>query len=297
MSFLALGAFSLILVLVMVVPVSGWASNNISVVTASQNNPDWKLAINGAVSNPLSLSLNDLASMPRSETTGSIYCEGDLVSSGTWGGVQISYLLNQANMDQTATTLEFHAADGYKINVQVEAAIQQNMIIAYELEGQPLNEVLRLVIPGYPGNYWISSITEITITKSTDYNIATNYYQMLVSGSTEPTPSPIPTATPKPTPIQTAPTTQQLMPSTEPTKTPDSATTTAPALKSTSTPQPEMTPTSQITETPNPSTYSLSVEHAFAIVVIILIALIPIGVIRFAKHNRTRQRHCHLLLN
>jgi hypothetical protein len=270
-------------------PVSSWLSGSISVAAAPQDNPDWKLVINGAVNNPLSLSLNDLATMPRSETTGSIYCDGDLVSAGNWGGVQISYLLNQANVDPTATDLEFHAADGYKINIQVEAAIQQNMIIAYKLDSQPLNEVLRLALPGYPGNYWISTITEITVTKSTDYNIATNYYQMQVSGSTQTTPLPNPTATPKSTPIPTASPTQQPTPSTKPTQTPDSTTTATPTTEGTLNPQPETTSAPQVTQTPNPPTDSFPAEYIYTIVVIVLIAVIALGAIRFAKHGKTKQ--------
>jgi|WetSurMetagenome_2_1015567.scaffolds.fasta_scaffold24365_4 hypothetical protein len=88
--------------------------------------------------------------MPRSETIGSIYCDGDLVSAGNWGGVQISYLLNQANVDPTATDLEFHAADGYKISIQVEAAIQQNMIVAYEIGRPSLKRSLALGSSGLP---------------------------------------------------------------------------------------------------------------------------------------------------
>jgi Oxidoreductase molybdopterin binding domain len=225
--------------------------------------------------------------MPRSETSGSIYCDGDLVSSGNWGGVQISYLLNQANMDPTATDLEFHAADGYKINVQAEAAIQQNMIIAYELDRQPLNEVLRLALPGYPGNYWISMITEITVTKSTNYNIATNYYQMQVSGSTSPASLPKPTATPKSTPIVFP--TQQPTPSTKPTLTPNSTIIPTPTPEGTLTPQPETTATPKVTQTPNPPIDNFPAEYIYAIVVVVLFAVIALGAIRFAKHRSTRQ--------
>jgi len=168
-------------------------------------NPSWRLAIDGSVNNPLDLSLSDLAAMPQSQVYGSIYCEGELVSQGNWGGVQVSYLLNEAGLGPQSSCLEFHASDGYAINVSVEAALQQGMIIAYEKDGQPLGEVLRLILPSLSGNYWICEITEITLTGSTDYNIATNYAQSAtMPGETKATPSASPTATPQLTSVPTS---------------------------------------------------------------------------------------------
>jgi hypothetical protein len=139
--------------------------------------------------------------MPKTEVEGAIYCGRNLVSTGTWGGVQISYLLQLADADPTGTNLEFHASDGYQINVAVEAALVQGFIIAYELNGQPLNEVLRLTLPGYPGNFWISMITEVILTKTTEFNIGPNFYTSQLGEIAPSMLFPTPSATTKPSSV------------------------------------------------------------------------------------------------
>ena len=181
---------------------------------------EWRLVIDGAVGTPLTLSLSDLAAMPKDEVNGAIYCGISMVASGNWGGVKISHLIERAAVDAAASNLEFRADDGYAINVAVEAALQQSFIIAYDLDGQPLVEVLRLALPGYPGNFWISAITKITVTTSTNYNIGLNYYTAEMGGShagPEPTLKPItspkltPFRLPTPPPIQQPTATPQLI--------------------------------------------------------------------------------------
>jgi hypothetical protein len=180
----------------------------------------WILIFDGAVNRPLSLSVGDLEALPKTEAYGSIYCDRNLVTQGTWGGVLVSYLVNQAGLAPDATNLEFRAYDGYIIKVSAKTASEQGFIIAYEMDGQPLNEALRLVVPGYPGNFWISQINEIRATISTNYDI----------GPVVPTPTPPPT----PLSFKTMPT----LPPPRPTPTPEpTEMPTASATASTPTPQ------------------------------------------------------------
>ena len=219
-------AFSAILVLSLTLTIFGGFSTKTygtEYAPAADVYSKWRLVIDGAVGNPLRLSLNDLAAMPKAEVNGAIYCGISMGASGNWGGVKISHLLKIAAVDIAATNLEFRADDGYAINVAVEAALQQGLIIAYDLDGQPLVEVLRLTLPGYPGNFWISTITKITVTTSIDYNIGPNYYTaQLGGGHPESSPTPQPTAAPKPTPFRlpTPPPVQQPTSTPQPTQMP-----------------------------------------------------------------------------
>jgi hypothetical protein len=67
-----------------------------------------------------------------------------------------------------------------------------------------------LVVPGYPGHYWINQITEMKVTSSTNYDI----------GPKPPTPTPKPTMPPPPTKAPTPKPTQQPSPTPKPTETP-----------------------------------------------------------------------------
>jgi DMSO/TMAO reductase YedYZ molybdopterin-dependent catalytic subunit len=131
---------------------------------------DWRLVVNGLVQTPLNLSLDKLVAMPRRTEYAELWCnfeglsEGTmLVSKGNWTGVKLGLLLEKAGIDERAETVEFYAKDKYTITLPISKAMQDSTIVAYELNGNTLNETLRLVLPTENGNLWISMITSITV--------------------------------------------------------------------------------------------------------------------------------------
>lgn len=130
---------------------------------ASAVDSEWRLLIDGSVQNTLDLTLSELEAMPKSTVYAELYCYGRLLYWGYWTGVKLGLLLEEAGLDENAELVEFHAQDGYEIELSISEATQDNVIIAYERDGEPLPETLRLVAPGANGNFWISMITQITI--------------------------------------------------------------------------------------------------------------------------------------
>jgi hypothetical protein len=213
-------------------------------------NSSWRLVIDGQVSNPLNLSLSDIAAMPKIQLGASLYCEGVLIADGEWVGIQIAPLLEKAGINLSATDLEFHASDGYAINVAIAAA-EQGMVIAYELNGEPLSESLRLVLPGYEGMYWISMITEIDVTNSTNYTIGPPEPSIGIVVTPQPTQTSLPLASPEPVTNSTPTPTQQPTSSPSPTFLPTSQPTLTPVpTQETNSTQPTETPSTNPTETP-----------------------------------------------
>lgn len=104
--------------------------------------------------------------MPKTTVYSDLYCDGSWVTSGNWTGVALSYLLAQTELTPEVYSLLFSASDGYKVAIPIELALQPQIILAYELDGKPLQEGLRLVIPGANGAVWISMITVITMSSS-----------------------------------------------------------------------------------------------------------------------------------
>jgi len=131
--------------------------------TLADANSEWTLRIEINVNNTVSLSLDDLRAMPKTIVYAELSCYGQLLVSGQWGGVRLGVLLEKAGFSGQTADLEFYASDGYKIPFSISDATPQDVIIAYELDNQPLTEALRLVIPGANGDSWISMITEISI--------------------------------------------------------------------------------------------------------------------------------------
>lgn len=130
---------------------------------AATANSEWILVVDGAVNQPLNLTLSDLAVMPRSTVYADLYCLETLVAAGNWTGVKLGYLLETAGLQNEAAGLGFFASDGYSVLLDISEAFSDYTIIAYELNGQPLSEHLRLVLPGKNGGQWIAWITQLTV--------------------------------------------------------------------------------------------------------------------------------------
>jgi DMSO/TMAO reductase YedYZ molybdopterin-dependent catalytic subunit len=176
---------------------------------AVTSDSEWRLIINGPNNNYLNLSLSDLAAMPKSTVYAVLSCYGLIVADGNWGGVNLGLLLNMTGVEENTASIQFRAADGYIVTLPLEDAMQENVIIAYERDDQPLPEGLRLVVPWANGNVWISKITSISQTNA------------IVSGSQLPTPisPPMPEFT---MPPQQSPTPEPKNQSTTPSTTPPS---------------------------------------------------------------------------
>jgi DMSO/TMAO reductase YedYZ molybdopterin-dependent catalytic subunit len=124
---------------------------------------EWTLMVDGAVNEPLNLTLSELVAMPKSTVFAELYCYDKLITSGSWTGVRLGYIFEKVGYNPQATDVTFYATDGYVISLEIASLMREDVIIAYELDGLPLSETLRLVIPGENGASWISMITQITI--------------------------------------------------------------------------------------------------------------------------------------
>lgn len=149
--------------------------------------------------------------MPKTIVNADLYCDGFPVTHGDWGGVLLSYLLTQAQITPPeAGSIQLVASDGYQTAIPINIAI--HLIIAYERNGEPLAEGLRLIVPDANGAAWIAKITSITISTSGAANppgISVGNPNNVLSKL--PTPSPA-APTLKPTPTQPQPTTPESSP-------------------------------------------------------------------------------------
>ena len=132
---------------------------------AAQN--DWALQVSNLSGNSVTLDYDELLAMPKTIVPGDLSCYGILLTSANWGGVELETLLSEVGIDQQALSVEFTAQDGYMVALPLERAIQSDVVVAYEREGEPLSEKLRLVVPGANGNVWIAMITSITLSTLT----------------------------------------------------------------------------------------------------------------------------------
>ena len=138
----------------------------------------FRLKVSGLVEKPLSLSLDALRGMRRTELVAGFECSGNrrplqgLSSNGRWTGVPLRTVLDQAGVKDRAREFVFFGADRGKEEVEFrtqkyeveqqygrslsrEKAMSSEPLLAYALNGEPLTRhqgaPLRLLVPGWYG--------------------------------------------------------------------------------------------------------------------------------------------------
>jgi DMSO/TMAO reductase YedYZ molybdopterin-dependent catalytic subunit len=112
------------------------------------------------------LDYDELIKMPRSTVYAELNCYSSLVDRGNWTGVNLGLVLEKAGLHPQSGTIVFYASDGYSTRLPLSIVMQEDIIIAYEKDGNPLTEKTRLIVPSANGAEWISRITQIEIVSS-----------------------------------------------------------------------------------------------------------------------------------
>lgn len=127
-------------------------------------NAEWTLVVDGSVADTLNLTYEQILAMPKTTVYAELYCVDSPsvpLTRGRWSGVRLGFLLEKAQVLSGAVKVAFHANDGYSSDLPVTTAMREDVIIAYELNGQRLPEKLRLVVPGKWGYKWVSQLVHI----------------------------------------------------------------------------------------------------------------------------------------
>ena len=142
---------------------------------------DWRLAVSGKVSRPLSLSLADIKSMPQRTLRVTLECAGngrkgvsprwqsmpwahEAVGTAEWTGTPLAGVLDAAGLDPDAVEIAFLGSDrgfdkgiehNYGRSLTPAMARDDNVLLVHAMNGAPLlpqhGFPLRLVVPGWYG--------------------------------------------------------------------------------------------------------------------------------------------------
>ncbi len=129
----------------------------------------WRLTVDGAVEQPLSLGWDELLSFPQVEDVQDFHCvTGWSRMDVRFGGVRLETVLALAAPRPDATHVLFHAHDGYTTNVPLEEALKEDVLLAHTADGAPLpvehGGPCRVVTPelyAWKGAKWIARV-EVT---------------------------------------------------------------------------------------------------------------------------------------
>ena len=134
----------------------------------------YALTISGLVNNSIQLKYEDIITKNQLyKKVVTIYCIEGWQATILWEGILVKDLLDQAESETNATTVIFHASDGYTTALPKEYLIENNIIIAYKMNNLILPHErgfpFQLVAESKYGYKWIKWITEIELSNSTNY--------------------------------------------------------------------------------------------------------------------------------
>lgn len=128
----------------------------------------WTLTVSGRVAKDLTLSLDDLRSMPQHEATLPIACVEGWSASATWRGVRLRDVLTLAGADpgRPVTLGSLQARSLYRSStVAANVIADPDTLLALELNGEPLaldhGYPCRLMAPNRPGvmqTKWVNRV-------------------------------------------------------------------------------------------------------------------------------------------
>ena len=132
---------------------------------------DWRLAIDGACTNPLTLDWPELLALEQVEDTSDFHCVTAWSQMNiVWRGVRLADVIAAAEPTAAAAFLMCHGYDGYTTNLPLEEALKPDVLVAHTADGEPLPREhggpVRIVTPqlyAWKGTKWIKRI-ELTET-------------------------------------------------------------------------------------------------------------------------------------
>jgi DMSO/TMAO reductase YedYZ molybdopterin-dependent catalytic subunit len=126
----------------------------------------FRLVIDGAVQQPLELTLAEIYRLPQTSVVMRHVCVEGWAAIVQWGGVRLRDLIMLAQPQPTAKYVYFESADRYTESWDLASCLHPQTLMAYEKNGQPLPPTngapLRLAAPiklGYKHSKWVTHIT------------------------------------------------------------------------------------------------------------------------------------------
>jgi sulfite oxidase len=169
----------------------------------------YRLSVDGLVHKPLRLSVDELrAQFSEVVQEATLQCAGnrrrelmdvkpipgelewdvEAIGNAVWRGIRLSEVLQAAGLDDRARHVAFLGLDevrqggpafGFGGSIPLEKALCPEVLLAYEMNGEPLPPLhgfpLRVVVPGYVGARSVKWLSRITVAAKPSGNYFQNY--------------------------------------------------------------------------------------------------------------------------
>ena len=155
----------------------------------------WRLSVGGLVEQPLTLTYEQLRSLPSHNVTAIVECAGNsrntvspplprsllnngYVGNAEWRGAPLRQVLEQAGLKSGAVEVVLEGADRAKLpstpaevsfakSIPIDKALHPDTLLVYEMNGAPLPREyggpVRILVPGWYGTYQVKWLTQIEV--------------------------------------------------------------------------------------------------------------------------------------
>lgn len=133
----------------------------------------YRLNVFGDVSNPLSLSYDQVLAMPAYQKVVTLNCVEGWSVKLLWQGVKLSDLLQKAGSNPNANVVIFRAVDGYSDSLPIDYVRNNDILMAYKENGVELPKSrgfpFQVVAEDRWGYKWVKWIQSIEVTTNANF--------------------------------------------------------------------------------------------------------------------------------
>jgi DMSO/TMAO reductase YedYZ molybdopterin-dependent catalytic subunit len=159
----------------------------------------FKLTVHGHVNQELSLSLSEVLAMPRVELAAVNQCSGNsrgffqprvpgaqwqngAMGNARWVGIRLRDVLDRAGVRAGAVAVRSSGLDDPVVNggpkfmkpLDIDHARDGEVMVAFQMNGEQLPLLngfpLRLIVPGWYGDYWVKMLSDLEVLNTPDEN-------------------------------------------------------------------------------------------------------------------------------
>jgi len=128
---------------------------------------NWTLIVSGQVQNNLTFDYDNLTGLNSKTIRATLECVEGYSGTAIWKGVPLNEIFEMTGVNESAYDVVFYAADNYSDSLTIEVASRDNILLAYQMNGEILPHEhgfpIRLVTPDHYGYKWVKWIVRIEI--------------------------------------------------------------------------------------------------------------------------------------
>jgi len=134
---------------------------------------DYELRIDGLVETPYSFSYEDVLLFDSYKKVVTLRCITGWTAKILWEGVLVRDIIDEFDIEDKATTVIFHAHDGYTTSFPIEFFYEKDILMAYKMNDvvipQKRGFPFQLVAENKYGYKWIKWIERIELSDDSEY--------------------------------------------------------------------------------------------------------------------------------